>query len=704
MRKTILYLLILICSIDATAINPVQMLVKRRLPGYENQFIFKIDSLSDVSFFQIQSVKKKIEISGNSYVNVASGLNWYLKYYCHASFSQCGNQTKMPEKLPEVKVPVRKETSLSHSFYLNYCTFSYSMPFWSWEQWEEEIDRMALNGVTTPMAMVGVECVWRNTLRRLDFTESEISAFIPGPAYQGWFLMGNLDGMGGPLPEEWYERQYKLQKRILTRMNEYGMKPVFQAFFGMVPSIMSEKYPEADIIGQGKWLSFNRPPVLNPNDPLFRNIAQVWYEEYEKLFGTAEYYAGDLFHEGGKKDNIDVAEAGKSVQDVLLEFVPESSWIIQSWGGNPSKELLKNLDKSKVLVVDLCAEYWDRWSERNSFEGTPWIWANITNWGGNIGLHGRLNSISREPLRALKESPDYLKGIGCVPEGIGTNPIVFDLANEMRWHTDEFDLKKWIENYSIYRYGKSNDEVKQAWNIFYITAYGTYAGHRRPSESVFCAKPSLKVKSASAWGSAKIHYDISDFKKGLVHFYNSRSHFADSDSYNYDLIDFTRQHVANVGRDVYSRIQQAHKNNQIDSLKILSEKFLNLILIQDSLLSYRREFTVAKWIDEARSCSDKSELQDLYEYNARNLITVWADQNSSLVDYAHREWSGLLKDYYYPRWKMFFESLIQSKNNKEPLVSDFYKMEQSWAESNKSYLSEKMEEPDKLIQHIIDIY
>lgn len=66
--------------------------------------------------------------------------------------------------------------------------------------------------------------------------------------------MGNLEGMGGPLPDSWFNRQEELQKKIVARMKAYGMEPVFQAFFGMVPGNLSTKYPEADIIGQGKWL------------------------------------------------------------------------------------------------------------------------------------------------------------------------------------------------------------------------------------------------------------------------------------------------------------------------------------------------------------------------------------------------------------------------------------------------------------------
>lgn len=73
------------------------------------------------------------------------------------------------------------------------------MAFWDWERWEAEIDRMALQGINMPlMAVYGEYAVWQNTLRRLNFSETDIAAFLPGAGYEAWWLMGNLEGFGGP--------------------------------------------------------------------------------------------------------------------------------------------------------------------------------------------------------------------------------------------------------------------------------------------------------------------------------------------------------------------------------------------------------------------------------------------------------------------------------------------------------------------------
>lgn len=47
--------------------------------------------------------------------------------------------------------------------------------------------------------------------------------------------MGNLKKFGGPLPKSWHLDQLGLQKRILKRYDELGVKYVLPAFAGFVP-------------------------------------------------------------------------------------------------------------------------------------------------------------------------------------------------------------------------------------------------------------------------------------------------------------------------------------------------------------------------------------------------------------------------------------------------------------------------------------
>lgn len=68
-------------------------------------------------------------VRGNTYVNIATGLNWYLKYYAGIHLTWNGMQAKLPDVLPPVEEKLRKETDLSLRYDFNYCTYSYSMAF-----------------------------------------------------------------------------------------------------------------------------------------------------------------------------------------------------------------------------------------------------------------------------------------------------------------------------------------------------------------------------------------------------------------------------------------------------------------------------------------------------------------------------------------------------------------------------------------------
>ena len=52
-----------------------------------------------------------------------------------------------------------------YRYALNYCTYSYTMSFWNWKEWEHELDWMALNGVNLMLAPMGTEEIWQHVLR-----------------------------------------------------------------------------------------------------------------------------------------------------------------------------------------------------------------------------------------------------------------------------------------------------------------------------------------------------------------------------------------------------------------------------------------------------------------------------------------------------------------------------------------------------------
>lgn len=300
--------------------SPITGLLERIDKGASAKFRIELQKAKD-DFFELDQQGDKVVVRGNNYVSIATGINWYLKYYAGIHLSWNNMRADLPDVLPKITRKERHETTLPYRYDLNYCTFSYSMAFWDWDRWEQEIDWMALHGINLPLAMVGTDVVWRNVLLDLGYTEKEVGDFIAGPAFQAWWLMNNLEGWGGPNPESWYAHQEKLQKRILKRMREYGIHPVLPGYSGMVPHNAKEKLG-LDVADPGIWCGYNRPAFLQPTDPNFERIARLYYKELTRLYGKADYYSMDPFHEGGSTAGVDLNLAGKAIWKAMKRAIP----------------------------------------------------------------------------------------------------------------------------------------------------------------------------------------------------------------------------------------------------------------------------------------------------------------------------------------------------------------------------------------------
>jgi len=245
--------------------------------------------------FEIDGQNGKIVLRGDSALSQAVAFNWYLKHCARISVSwYADDSVNVPKKLTVPMDKVRKTTRLKQRFFLNYCTFGYTMPFWHWRDWERFIDWMALNGVNMPLAQNGNEYIWQKVWREYGLGDDEIRAFFTGPAHLPWHRMLNIDKWNGPLPQSYIDGQRDLQKRILARERELGMTPVLCAFAGHVPEVLKARHPDFKIerIAPG-WGGFGPEyscHFLNPLDPVFEEIQVKFLREQEREYGTNHYY------------------------------------------------------------------------------------------------------------------------------------------------------------------------------------------------------------------------------------------------------------------------------------------------------------------------------------------------------------------------------------------------------------------------------
>lgn len=641
-------------------------MIDRVVPGAAKHFDLKIVDNGGPDFFELAQKGNKIGISANTPVNLAVGVNWYLKHYAGVHLSWNGMKASLPAELPRIAKPERHETDLKLRYDYNYCTFSYSMPFWDWAKWEEEIDWMALHGINMPLAIVGMECAWRNMLLKLGYTEKEVGEFISGPAFFAWWAMNNLEGWGGPLPKSWYDRQEALQKKILARMNELGMTPVLPGYCGMMPHDARERLGLAVTDG-GMWNGYVRPSNLSATDPRFDEIADLYYKELTKLYGKAKYYSLDPFHESKDDASIDYAEAGRKLMAAMKRTNPNAVWVVQGWTENPRPQMMEGLKKGDLLILDLfseCRPMWgisSVWRREKGYEGHDWLFCMLENFGGNSGLHGRMDQLI-DNFYQTKTNPlaEGIRGIGLTMEGSGNNPVMFELMCELPWRAEKFTKEEWIKEYVKARYGVADPDIAAAWTELINSIYNCPAGNNQqgPHESIFCGRPSLNNFQVKSWSKMRNYYDPAATLRAARHMAKAADRLRGNNNYEYDLVDITRQALADQGRKQYLHTIASYNAFDKSEFDVNSKRFLEMLLLQDELLASRPEFRLGSWTEPARNAGTNTAESDLYEWNARVQITTWGNRvaanQGGLRDYANKEWQGLLRDFYYPRWQHYF--------------------------------------------------
>ena len=663
--------------------NPVEEMLERIDRGASKKFKTELLKNDGREFFELDQQGSRVVVRGHNWVDVAVGVNWYLKHYAHIHLTWNQMSAKLPDVLPPVTKREKHETTLSLRYDFNYCTFSYSMAWWDWERWEREIDWMALHGVNMPLAVVGEECVWRNMLLRLGYNEDEIGRFIAGPAFLAWWAMNNLEGWGGPLPRSWYDRQERLQKLILKRMRQWGMQPVLPGYCGMMPHDAKERLG-LNVTDGGLWNGYQRPANLLPTDKRFQEIAKVYYEELTRLFGRSKYYSMDPFHESSDDSRVDYAAAGEALMAAMKEVNPSAVWVVQGWTENPRPQMLERLNPSDMLILDLFSECRPMfgspsiWRREGGYGEFPWVFCLLENFGGNVGLHGRMDQLISNFLEATVNnqhpSPNtHLKGIGFTMEGSENNPVMFELMSELPWlplSSESRDSvatikEQWLERYTLARYGRQDETVSEAWRILANSIYNCPPGNNQqgPHESIFCGRPSLNNFQASSWSKMKNYYDPDDTRRAALLMASVAEQYRGNNNFEYDLVDIVRQALADQARIQYQYAIADYKAFNRKQFERSSKRFLDMLLAQDRLLGTRKEFRLGHWTEAARRCGTTPEEQDQYEWNARVQITTWGNRTCAdkggLRDYAHKEWQGLLKDFYYVRWKTYFDALSQ---------------------------------------------
>lgn len=640
--------------------------LQRNIPDFKDSFTVKFEE-RDKDFFSITAQNGKIHVKANNYISAFHGIYCYLKEYCNVQLSWCANQEIHISSLVMFDGEFHKEIEQKYRVYMNYCTLDYSMCWWDFERWEKEIDFMAMNGINMPLAVVGTEAVWYETLLQFGFTKKEALDFISGPAFWAWQLMTNIEGYLPPENEKYVYERLELGRKILQRYLEFGMYPIQQGFSGHVPVLLRKKYPKAKILMQNGWCRYPKTAQLDPLDPLFFEFGTVYLNKMNELFGNHHFIACDPFHEGTppKSSRAYLNDVGKAINRLHENFDSESVWVMQAW--TMRKHIVKAVPKNRLLILDLNSE---KTPQNDNCWGYPVVSGMLHDFGGKNSMQGKLKKHSENAYLKLKNAGANVVGSGMFMEGIEQNPVVYDLQFELLTTAQAIDLDKWLDKYILRRYGKFDKTLRKAWEILLETCYRSDGYEENAVGSVVASRPQMIPTQAGPCCKNKLYYDTDKFEKAVELYLSVSEDFKESDGYQYDLCDLTRQAMSNRFHKEQIKFAAAYKKKNISAVEEIAKKQLSLLADMDTLLSHRKEFCFSRWINDCHNLATDEKEKRYFDINARTLLTSWGDIRSttwSLYDYAWREWSGLIKEYYYKRWKMFYNKVLYCLKNKKIL-------------------------------------
>lgn len=678
---------------EKDTVEALQGLITRMLgEQYVSWFNFVIEDDGNGDHYTLREVDGKIQITANCGVSAAMGLNHYLKYFCNVQITQQTKQVKMPERMPRIAETVSNRSPYEVRYAYNYCTLSYTMPYFTYEQWQRELDFLMLSGVNLILDLTATEALWVSYLQKLGYTTDEAKDYVCGYCYKAWWLMGNLEGYGGPVADSWVIDTLEMARRNQRYMTVMGAQPALQTFVGAMPESFATLAREhllekgfSDVTSfmaaQGLWAGGHvRPNVLKTTYDGYSYLAKLFYDTQNEIYGqVSDYYCGDVCHEGGIiPEDLSKPEMSATILKQLLDSDPNAVWMLQGWWSNPVKEVLDGFGehrKDHIIILDLASLANPKWNDTKTwdgieFGGTGWIFCILDNYGGKTGMHGRLKQMMERMVHANKNST-LMKGIGITPEGTFQNPVVFELFWEMGWRDQLFDIDAWVASYVRRRYASDNADLRKAWRILSRTIYGKESYDGTGKNNVINENASLSMKYCIG-PYYSIPYDRETFEKAVALLMKHADEFGANEGYVYDAQDLMRMTLVIASDSYYEVMKRAFALGDAATLETYGKRFLSTMALISHCTTFNRDELLGNWLGRAHDwmADEKTGLyddfdRDMMEYNAKALIGVWA--SSPISNYANRLYNGFIEDYGMRMWEELITKAVAALKKGETI-------------------------------------
>jgi alpha-N-acetylglucosaminidase len=645
-------------------ITAVKQILMRVIGIRATAFQFeKIKAVENRDAYEVIALGGKVLVKGTSTVAMAKGAYDYMQKACNVQYTWTHTQITLPTSLPDLNIPLT-ESPYIYRLYMSPVTAGYSTAYWSFSDWEKELDWMALHGINMPLALTGQEAIWQKIYTDMGITNEELASYFSGPSFLPWQRMGYFSKQHAPLPQSYIDRSLELQKQILTRIKQLGMQPVIPAFNGVVPAAFKRVNPSAKLVeikGWGNFADGNKSYALAPGTTEFTSLGKSFITEYMRTFGNFRFYNADLGYLGYQKNSnsdSDLSVSGKSIMDAILAADPQGIWVTNAsefianekyWDKQSVKSLFSQVLDEKVLVIDAANENTSGWKKYDAYSGKNWIYGISNNSGGNSQLGDNLPFAGKDIVSVLTNpKKGKLVGFGILPEGTGSNEITFELLTSMAWTTKAIDIKAYFADFTKQRYGETNTDALEAWLALYESVY---SGTNNKSLNLYQVRPPQSTKVGANNDPA--------FDRAASQLINAIPKLKGKPLFKTDLVQVISQFAGNKADLLLIKALELNQQGYKQESKQVFDKAFELLTMVDGLVSAIPSQRLENHIDNARKYGYNSSESDYYESDIKLMLTQWSNtDNPRFHENASRIWSGLVKDYYLGRWQAYSRAIL----------------------------------------------
>ena len=670
---------------DITA-GPAALLGRLLPAGTASQVTFSQLAVPGNDRFRVAGTAGAVTVAGNSGPALLAGFNWYLRYVAGCDVGWDSEQLSLPGQLPAPPTPIEKTSSVPHRLFGNDIWTDYTFPYAGWDQWEHEIDVLALHGYNEIFMTIGQEEVLHQTLQKYGYSRADALAYTPPLAHMNGGLW-QAGGWPGDLPsgisEQVAQQRLALGQRIVTRMRELGITPVMPGCLGLVPFDFASRNPGANVIDRGYWFSDHQLAWLDPRTDMYQQLAADFYAIQHQLFGDSTMYAMNPFTEGGTV-NLPLDQAGAGVQKALQASRPGAIWEMHAWLSNPKPALLTYLNPATTILVDFHADRYENLDDETAWPGFPYMFGPVQDFGGHTTMGANAQIWTQRYYQWLNKTGSALAGVALSPEGGHGDAAPLEFFAELPWRDSSVDMMDWFTQYGYRRYGGTDANSKAAWSAMAITAYsmGDSDGFDEAQDTIVAARPDLGASTAATWSPGYVRYDAQTFATALPSLLAVPSSLRGSSAYRYDLASVARQVLDNYARGLLPEISTAYYNADQATFSTLTQRWLDIITLMDQIAGTVDRWLLGPYLAAAQNLGANATEQANFVADAKRVITTWGDQDLSeagLHDYCDRAWNGLLGDFYYGRWKVYFDALATTVATAAPPPSiDWFAWENKW--------------------------